>query len=475
MAAAAAPLEVVSQTPKAAQLRVGGHEVRLANPTKVLWPQTGFTKRDLVDYLVAIAPVLLPHLAARQLTLKRYPNGVDSEYFFEKNCPRHRPEWVDTSQGFCVVEHVATLAWLGNLADIELHTSLAKVADQGRPTVVAFDLDPGPGTTIVQCAQVATLIEGMLDGLGLECVAKTSGSKGMQVYVPLNTPVTYDETKAFAHAVAQTLEQAEPKLVVSRMTKSLRKGRVFIDWSQNDAHKTTINVYSPRAMASPTVSTPLRWDEVRACASAEDPEILSFETGEVLRARRRARRPVRAGAELGPGIATDLKSGSRRWGFGPRNRASTPQTGSTVRRAGRLRRCSWSPRSTVPPHRWPTAPRSRCGGYSRAPDAPSRRSATARTSTCAARRGVAHRALRARLRAARRTSRARPDGQRAGHRSAHAAARAERRRDRLNPGATSASGAFQRSSGSLDAWPSASVDVASEPRSGHARSTGSAT
>jgi bifunctional non-homologous end joining protein LigD len=276
-------LEVVSQTPKAAQLRVGGHEVRLANPTKVLWPQTGFSKRDLVDYLVAIAPVLLPHLAARQLTLKRYPNGVDSEYFFEKNCPRHRPAWVDSSQGFCVVEHVATLAWLGNLADIELHTSLAKVADQRRPTVVAFDLDPGPGTTIVQCAQVATLIEGMLDGLGLECVAKTSGSKGMQVYVPLNTPVTYDETKAFAHAVAQTLEQAEPKLVVSRMTKSLRKGRVFIDWSQNDAHKTTINVYSPRAMASPTVSTPLHWDEVRACASAADPEILSFETGAVLR------------------------------------------------------------------------------------------------------------------------------------------------------------------------------------------------
>jgi bifunctional non-homologous end joining protein LigD len=275
-------VEVVGETPKAMQLSVGGQEVRLANPTKVLWPQTGFTKRDLVEYLVGIAPVLLPHLAARQLTLKRYPNGVDAAHFFEKNCPRHRPAWVETDHGFCVVDHVATLAWLGNLADIELHTSLAKISDLGCPTVVAFDLDPGPGTTIVQCAQVATLIEGMLGGLGLECVAKTSGSKGMQVYVPLNTPATYDQTKAFAHAVAQTLEQAEPGLVVSRMTKTLRQDRVFIDWSQNDAHKTTINVYSSRAMARPTVSTPLTWDEVRACADAQDPELLSFDTRDVL-------------------------------------------------------------------------------------------------------------------------------------------------------------------------------------------------
>jgi bifunctional non-homologous end joining protein LigD len=275
-------VEVAGETRNAVQLRVGGQDVRLANPTKVLWPQTGFTKRDLVDYLVAIAAVLLPHLAARQLTLKRYPNGVDAAHFFEKNCPRHRPAWVDTDHGFCLVDHVATLAWLGNLADIELHTSLATVSDLGCPTVVAFDLDPGPGTTIVECARVALLIEGMLSGLRLQCVAKTSGSKGMQVYVPLNTPATYDQTKAFAHAVAQTLEQADPGLVTSRMTKAVRKDRVFVDWAQNDAHKTTINVYSPRAMARPTVSTPLAWDEVRACADAGDPELLSFDTHAVL-------------------------------------------------------------------------------------------------------------------------------------------------------------------------------------------------
>ncbi len=275
-------VEVLEATAKAAQLRVGGRELRLANPDKVLWPQAGFTKRDLLDYLVAIAPVLLPHLSRRQLTLKRYPNGVDAQFFYEKRCPRHRPEWVQTAEDFCTVEEVATLAWLANLADIELHTSLARIDDQGRPTVVAFDLDPGPGATIVHCGRVALLIAGMLDGLGLACVAKTSGSKGMQVYVPLNSPATYEQTKGFAHAVAETLEQAEPKLVVSRMTKSLRKGRVFVDWSQNDAHKTTVNVYSPRAMARPTVSTPVDFDEVRACVEADDPALLSFETGDVL-------------------------------------------------------------------------------------------------------------------------------------------------------------------------------------------------
>ncbi len=275
-------VEVVSETAKAAQLRVGGRELRLANPGKVLWPKAGFTKRDLVDYLVAIAPVLLPHLRGRQLTLKRYPDGVDAEHFYEKNCPRHRPEWVKTSAGFCVVDEVATLAWLGNLADIELHTSLARTNDQGRPTVVAFDLDPGPGATVVECCRVAVLIEGMLDGLGLASVAKTSGSKGLQVYVPLNTEAGYDQTKNFARAVAETLEAAEPKLVVARMTKSLRTGRVFIDWSQNDAHKTTVNVYSPRAMERPTVSTPVAWDEVRACADGGDPQTLSFDTAAVL-------------------------------------------------------------------------------------------------------------------------------------------------------------------------------------------------
>jgi bifunctional non-homologous end joining protein LigD len=276
------------ETAKAATVDVEGREVRLANPRKVLYPKTGFTKRDLVEYYAAIAPVLLPHLRDRPLTLKRYPNGVEAQFFYEKNAPSHRPDWVAVTPAlheirYVLAQDVATLVWLGNLADVELHTSLARAGDQDRPTMVVFDLDPGPGTSIVECCEVGLLLEGMFAGLGLRAFAKTSGSKGLQVYVPLNDAgAGYDRTKPFAKAVAETLEQGRPDLVVSRMTKTLRRQRVLVDWSQNDRHKTTVTVYSPRAKDRPTVSAPVSWDEARACARAGDPDLLAFDTGQVL-------------------------------------------------------------------------------------------------------------------------------------------------------------------------------------------------
>jgi bifunctional non-homologous end joining protein LigD len=276
----------------AVEVTVDGRAIRVSNPDKVLYPKTGFTKADLVDYFTSIAPTLLAHLEGRMLTLKRYPNGVEGDFFYEKQCPKHRPEWVQTHQvrlerkviDFCTVADTATLVWLANLADIELHTSLARAATQTRPTMMVFDLDPGPPADIVTCCEVGLWLRGMFEGLGLESFPKTSGSKGPQVYVPLNTDdVTYDETKAFSKAVAELLEAEAPDLVVSRQRKDLRGGKVLVDWSQNDEHKTTVNVYSTRARERPTVSTPVTWDEVRACQEAGDPELLVFTTADVLR------------------------------------------------------------------------------------------------------------------------------------------------------------------------------------------------
>jgi bifunctional non-homologous end joining protein LigD len=235
--------------------------------------------------------VLLPHLHDRPLTLKRYPNGVDGQHFYEKNSPAHRPDWVATAPirlasktiDFTLAQDTATLAWLANLADIELHTSLSLADAIERPTMLVFDLDPGEGADIVQCCEVGLVLRGLFEGLGLQTVVKTSGSKGMQVYVPLNDPdVTYDQTKPFAKAVAELLEQRMPDLVVSRMTKTLRGGKVLVDWSQNDEHKTTVNVYSVRARERPTVSTPVSWDEVEACRSAGDGSLLVFDTAAVV-------------------------------------------------------------------------------------------------------------------------------------------------------------------------------------------------
>jgi bifunctional non-homologous end joining protein LigD len=271
---------------------VEGRALKLSNYDKVLFPQTGFTKGDLIDYYGRLAPALLPHLAERPLTLKRYPDGVEGEYFYEKQCPSHRPDWVTTASvwsrrnkadiNYCVATDRATLVWLGNLADIELHTSLSRAQDIDRPTMMVFDLDPGEPADIISCCEVGLVLRGLFEGIRLQSFAKTSGSKGLQVYVPLNTPTTYARTKPFAKAIAELLEGQMPKLVVSRMAKNLRPGRVLVDWSQNDEHKTTVNVYSVRAKERPTVSTPVTWEEVDRAHASRDPAALAFETSDVL-------------------------------------------------------------------------------------------------------------------------------------------------------------------------------------------------
>ena len=264
-----------------------GRALRLSNWDKVLFPETGFTKGELIAYYATVAPTLLPHVRDRALTLKRYPDGVRAPHFYEKQSPSHRPDWVRTARIGCIdytlAQDRATLVWLANLADVELHTSLSLAAAPRRPTSAVFDLDPGEGAGLVQCAEVALLLRGLFAGIGLHSVAKTSGAKGIQVHVPLNRPeVTYEQTKSFARAIAQLLEQRLPELVVARMTRSARAGRVLVDYSQNDAHKTTVTVYSVRARERPAVSTPVTWDEVRACLDAREPGLLRFQTGEVL-------------------------------------------------------------------------------------------------------------------------------------------------------------------------------------------------
>jgi bifunctional non-homologous end joining protein LigD len=273
-------------------VEVEGQQIKLSNLEKVLYPKTGFTKGQVIDYYVRIAPVLLPHLSGRPLTLKRFPNGVDGMHFYEKNCPKYRPEWMKTARvwsrsnnrfmDYCVVDGLPTLVWLGNLADLELHTSLARAPEVQRPTVIAFDLDPGAPANIVQCCQVALWIREIFTSFGLEAVAKTSGSKGLQVYVPLNTTATYEQTKPFAHGIARLLEERHPELIVSDMKKSLRSGKIFVDWSQNDDHKTTVNVYSLRARETPTVSTPITWQEVEECLRRSNTELLVFTSDQVL-------------------------------------------------------------------------------------------------------------------------------------------------------------------------------------------------
>jgi bifunctional non-homologous end joining protein LigD len=276
---------------KRQEVEVDGRSLSLSNLDKVFYPATGFTKGQVIEYYTRVAPVLLPHLRGRALTLKRYPNGVEGQHFYEKQCPAHRPGWVPTTPPidaggrrieFCLAEDLPTLVWLANLADLELHTSLARADDYGRPTVLAFDLDPGPPATIVECADVALRLRSLLGHLGLEGCPKTSGSKGMQVYVPLNGHATYAETKGFAHAMANLLEKHHPELVVSEMKKEIRRGKVFVDWSQNDRHKTTVSVYSLRARERPTVSTPLGWEEVEAVAESREPGELDFGSDQVL-------------------------------------------------------------------------------------------------------------------------------------------------------------------------------------------------
>ena len=269
----------------------------------MLWPEVGFTKGEMIDYYARIADAILPHIRARPMTLKRYPNGVAEKHFYEKRCPKHRPDWVETAPiwsgrnegeiDYCVCDDRATLIWMAQLASLELHPSLSRSKEIERPTVLAFDLDPGAPATIMECCTIARRLRELFGDLGLESFPKTSGSKGIQVYVPLNTKIAYEQTKPFARAVAQLLERQDPDLVVSRMAKNLRKGKVLVDWSQNDEHKTTVSVYSLRARERPTVSTPVEWKEVERALKREDPDLLSFERR--AEAREEVRRPVRTG------------------------------------------------------------------------------------------------------------------------------------------------------------------------------------
>jgi bifunctional non-homologous end joining protein LigD len=279
--------DVERQPDGALAVATEGRRLKITNWDKVLFPQTGFTKGDLVAFYARIAPAVLPHLHDRPLTLKRYPNGVDQPYFYEKQSPSHRPDWVQTARigdvNYTVAQDRPTLIWLANLADVELHTSLSLVQRPEQPTMMVFDLDPGAPAGIVECCVVGLVLHGLFEQLGLESVAKTSGSKGLQVYVPLGTRTDYRATKPFAKRIAEVLEQRMPELVVSRMTKRLRPGKVLVDWSQNDEHKTTATVYSLRARERPMVSTPVTWDEVSACHEQRDERLLTFEADKALR------------------------------------------------------------------------------------------------------------------------------------------------------------------------------------------------
>ncbi len=278
---------------KKTDLNVAGKTLTVSNLDKVLYPEVKFTKSQVIDYYIRIAPVLLPHLKNRPITLKRYPDGVDGFFFYEKQCPAHRPDWIKTAKvpasreeghiDYCVMNDLPSLVWAANLADLELHTFLHRAPAITRPTALAFDLDPGAPADIVLCCKVALWLRAEFEALGLESFPKTSGSKGLQIYVPINTSTTYEKTKPFAHALAQKLERDHPKEVVSRMQKILRKGKVLIDWSQNDEHKTTINAYSLRAKSHPTVSTPVTWKEVETAVKKRDGKKLVFESHDVLK------------------------------------------------------------------------------------------------------------------------------------------------------------------------------------------------
>lgn len=277
---------------KKVKMRIEDVELTISNLDKVFYPSSGFTKGQVIDFYIRIAPALLAHLAGRPITLKRYPDGALANFFYQKECPPHRPDWVPTvpvwSEGnqkntnYCLLEDLPSLVWAANLAALELHTSLSLAQDMPTPTMVVFDLDPGPPAAIIECSQVALLLREIFNAHSLTAYPKTSGSKGLQVYIPLNTATSYEETKYFARRLAQLLEQQHPHLVVSNMKKALRKGKVFVDWSQNDEHKTTVCVYSLRARPEPTVSAPVTWEEVEQAWKTKDASLLTITAPMVL-------------------------------------------------------------------------------------------------------------------------------------------------------------------------------------------------
>lgn len=271
-------------------ITIEGKKLTLTNLSKVLYPQTGFTKAGVIDYYRRIAKYILPHMKNRPVTLKRYPQGVDAGHFYQKNCPLHRPEWIQISkkdeyfqQNFCLVNDLPSLIWIENLASIEIHTLLSTTKNLERPTMLVFDLDPGEPATLLDCCKVAIVMRDMLAGLGLKTFPKTSGGKGLHFYLPLNTAVTFEETSNFAKMVAQLMEKHFPQLVVSKMNKSLRGGKVFVDWSQNSRHKTTACVYSMRAKSRPTVSMPVTWKQIDTALKAGNAESLIYIADEAVK------------------------------------------------------------------------------------------------------------------------------------------------------------------------------------------------
>lgn len=277
------------------EVKIEGHTLRLSNLDKPLYPGPGpggFTKGQLIDYYLRIAPHMLEHLRDRPITFKRFPDGVEGDFFFEKNCNRYRPQWVKTSVvGYgednkpiehCMLRSPADLAWAANVAAIEIHTSLARRQRIDRPTMIAFDLDPGPGVDILECCRVALKLRDLLRELSLECLIKTSGGKGLHLYVPINTPTTYEKTQPFARSLATLLADREPRRITAIMAKAQRKGKVYIDWAQNMLHKTTVCVYSMRARPEPSVSTPVSFEEVERALAKKNRQLLSFGPEDVL-------------------------------------------------------------------------------------------------------------------------------------------------------------------------------------------------
>jgi bifunctional non-homologous end joining protein LigD len=276
--------------PLAPTLSIAGRKLNFSNLAKPLYPD-GFTKADVIEYYRDVSPAMLPHLKNRAVTLKRYPNGSQQPFFFEKNCPEHRPDWIRTqniagkegrSVNHCLINTLPALLWAANLAALEIHVPLALANKPQKPQWMVYDLDPGDPTMLRQCAVIALRLRDHFASLKLQTLVKTSGSKGLHLYVPLNTPTTFDQTKIFARTVAQYLEQESPSEVTTNMSKALRRGKVFIDWSQNDLHKTTVCTYSLRATVKPQVSTPITWDEVQGIASSRRKTSLQFGPRQVL-------------------------------------------------------------------------------------------------------------------------------------------------------------------------------------------------
>jgi bifunctional non-homologous end joining protein LigD len=271
-------------------VEIDGRRLVLSNLEKVLWPEHGMTKGEMLDYYARIAPTLLAHLRGRPVTLRRFPDGVDGVSWHQNEC-RGEPEWLTVHETagrggrrlrFCVVDDLAALMWVANQAAIEIHPFLWDVADSRRPLGAVFDLDPGPPAGLVDCARVALRLRELLEGLGLESFAKTSGSLGLHVHVPLGTPHDAAATKAFARLVARILATERPDDVVAEMRKSDRRGKVYVDWLQNDATRQTVAPYSLRGLPVPTVATPVTWEEVERAVDADDPGAVTFLPGDVL-------------------------------------------------------------------------------------------------------------------------------------------------------------------------------------------------